>query len=149
MAAAAWQLPGLLPGVGGGGVQLLGQTARGRVQVKHQREDRLAGHVKELDLATLQVLPGIERVDLVRPGPMVVVRVLHVHLAVWLAGEDVRLAAGEPDVAVWAGGLGWDLVILQAQGVESLNALNLLTWPCSQREREREDCQGHNKNSAR
>lgn len=80
------------------------RAPRGGVEVKHQREHRLAGHVVKLDLAPAQVLPGREGVDLAAfGGPLggggVVVRVLDVHLPPRFAGEDVRLAAAQPDVA--------------------------------------------------
>lgn len=64
------------------------------MEVEHQREDGLAGHVEELDLAPAQVLSGGERVDLAGFGRSlnsgrVVVRVLHVDLSDGFAGEDV------------------------------------------------------------
>lgn len=78
------------------------------MEVKHQREDRLAGHVVKLDLAPAQVLSGGERVDLASFGGSlggggVVVRVLDVDLSSWFAGEDVRLATAEPNVSSGAG----------------------------------------------
>lgn len=79
------------------------------MEVKHQREDGLAGHVEKLDLAPAQVLSGGERVDLVgfggsvSGGGGVVIRVLDVDFSSWFAGEDVRLAAAEPDVSSRAG----------------------------------------------
>lgn len=107
------------------------QTPRGGVQVKHQREDGFAGHVVELDLAPAQVLPSGERVDLACFGSLksrgVVVRVLDVHFSSRFAGEDVRLAAAEPDVPPRAGRLWWDFVILETERVQPLEALNLLT----------------------
>lgn len=74
------------------------------MQVEHQREHRLSGHVEELDLAAAEVLPGGERVDLSGFGGSlvagrVVIRVLDVDLASWFTGEDVRLAAAKPDVS--------------------------------------------------
>lgn len=64
------------------------------MEVKHQREDGLAGHVEKLDLAATQVLSGGERVDLVGfRGSLssggVVVRVLDADFPSWFAGEDV------------------------------------------------------------
>lgn len=106
-------------------------AAGGRVQVKDQREHRLAGDVVKLDLAAAQVLSGAERVDLAPFGaPLraggVVVRVLHVDPAPSLAGEDVRLAAAEPDVTPRPRRLWGDLVILEAKRVETLEALSLV-----------------------
>lgn len=74
------------------------------VQVKHQREDRLAGHIVKLNLSAAKVLTGSEWVDLVgfrglwRSGG-VVVGVLDINFASFFAGKDVRLAAAEPDVS--------------------------------------------------
>lgn len=64
------------------------------MEVKHQREDRLAGHIVELDLAPTQVLSGGERVDLVGlrgslSGGGVIIRVLDIDFSSWFAGEDV------------------------------------------------------------
>lgn len=60
------------------------------MQVEHEREHRLAGHVKELNLTTLEVLPGAERVDLGDSSwSGVVVRVLDVDLAAWFARKDI------------------------------------------------------------
>ena len=108
------------------------RAARGRVQVEHQREHRLAGHVVELDLAPAQVLPGGERVDLTGFGGSlgdggVVVRVLDVDFSARFAGEDVRLAAAQPDVSSGAGGLLGDFIVLETERVQPLEALDLLT----------------------
>lgn len=64
------------------------------VEVKHQREDRLAGHIIKLDLAPAQVLSGGERVDLAGfRGSLssrgVIVRVLDVYFSPSFAGKDV------------------------------------------------------------
>lgn len=108
------------------------RAARRRVQVEHQREDRLAGNVKKLDLPAAQVLAGSERVDLASSGGSqggggVVVRVLDVDFSSWLAGEDVRLAAAQPDVSSGTGGFGGDFVILETKRILALEPLDLLT----------------------
>lgn len=64
------------------------------MEVKHQREDRLAGHIVKLDLAPTQVLSGGERVDLAGfrgslSGGGVIIRVLDVDFSPSFAGEDV------------------------------------------------------------
>lgn len=107
-------------------------TSWGRVEVKHQREDGLAGNVVELDLAPAEVLSSSERVDFTSSeGPLrgggVVVRVLNVDFPSRFAGEDVRLAAAEPNVPSGSGGFGGDFIVLAAQRVQSFEALDLLT----------------------
>lgn len=134
MTLSAWQLLPVVGGLQRGSAacpRAAKDAARGRVQVKDQREHRLAGDVVKLDLAAAQVLSSAERVDLVPFGaPLrvwgVVVRVLHVDPPPSLAGEDVRLAAAEPDVAPWARRLWGDLVVLEAERVETLEALSLV-----------------------
>lgn len=69
-------------------------TPRRGVEVKHQREDRFAGHIIKLDLAPAQILSGGERVDLAGfrgslSGGGVIVRVLDVNFSPSFAGEDV------------------------------------------------------------
>lgn len=64
------------------------------VEVKNQREYRLAGHVVKLDLAPAQILSGSEWVDLAGfRGSLssrgVIVRVLDVYFSPSFAGEDV------------------------------------------------------------
>lgn len=64
------------------------------MEVKHQRKDRLAGHIVKLDLAPAQVLSGCERVDLAGfrgslSGGGVIIRVLDVDFSPSFAGEDV------------------------------------------------------------
>lgn len=107
-------------------------ATRGRVQVEHQREDGLARHVKKLDLAPAEVLPGCERVDLVGPevplrGGRAVVRVLDVDFSPRLAGEDVRLAAAEPDVSPGARRFRRDFIVLAAKRIQSFEGLEFFT----------------------
>lgn len=69
-------------------------TAGRRVQVKDQREHRLAGDVVKLDLPAAEVLSGVKGVDLAPLGaPLcaggVVIRVLDVDSPPSLTGEDV------------------------------------------------------------
>lgn len=102
------------------------------MEVKHQREDRLAGNVVKLDLAPTKVLSSSERVDFTSfEGPLrgggVVVRVLNVDFPSCFAGEDVRLAATEPNVSSGTGGFRRDFIVLAAQRVQSFEALDLLT----------------------
>lgn len=64
------------------------------MKVKHQREDRLAGHIIKLDLAPAQILSGGEWVDLVGfrgslSSGRVIVRVLDINFSPSFAGEDV------------------------------------------------------------
>lgn len=103
------------------------------MEVEHQREDGLAGNVVKLDLAPAEVLPSGERVDFTSfDGPLrgrgVVVRVLNVDFPSCFAGEDVRLAAAEPNVASGPGGFGRDFIILAAQRVQPFEALDLLSF---------------------
>lgn len=136
MTLSAWQLLPVVGRLQRGSAARPGaaeDAAGGRVQVKDQRKHRLAGDVVELDFATAQVLPGDEGVDLVplwaplRAGG-VVVRVLHIDSPASLTGEDVRLAAAEPDVAAWPRRLRRDLVVREAKRVETLEALSLVSW---------------------
>lgn len=78
------------------------------MEVKHQGEDGLAGHIVKLNLPTAQIFSGCKRVDLAGFGGSlgsrgVIVRVLDIDFSSWLAGEDIRLAAAEPDVSSGAG----------------------------------------------
>lgn len=108
------------------------------MQIKHQREDGLAGHVVELDLAPAEVLPGRERVDLAGPEvPLrtgrVVVRVLDVDFPPRFAGEDVRLTAAEPDVSSGPGRFGRDLIVLADKRIQSFEGLDFLTFNAENR----------------
>jgi len=119
------------------------RTSWRRVEVKHQREDGLAGHVEKLDLAPAQVLSSRERVDLANfgcslGGRGVVVRILDVDFSSRLAGEDVRLAAAEPDVSSGPRGFGRDFIILETEWVQTLEALDLL--PLSREKKSFCDC---------
>lgn len=128
VALSSRELPEFGPGAAGVGLSLVrAHAASRRVQVEHEREHRLAGHVKEFNLTALEVLASVERVDLgdsARSG--VVVRVLDVDLAARFAGKDIRLAAREPDVAPRTRRLGRDLIVLQTQRVQSLYSLELV-----------------------
>lgn len=102
------------------------------MEVKHQREDRLAGHVVKLDLAPAQVLSGGERIDLSGFGGSlsdgrVIIRVLDVNFPSWFAGEDVRLAAAEPNVPSGSRRFRRNFVVLKTKWVQPLEALNFLT----------------------
>lgn len=102
MTLSAWQLLPVIgrlllalepPGAFGVGLAAE-HAARWRVEVKHEGEDGLAGHIVKLDLAPTEVLAGSEWVDLAGVGDSlrcegVVVRVLDIDLSSWLAGEDV------------------------------------------------------------
>lgn len=64
------------------------------MEVKHQRENRLAGHIVKLDLSPTQVLSGTEWVDLAGLRGLlnyggVTVRVLDVDFSSSFAREDV------------------------------------------------------------
>ncbi|TNN38946.1 hypothetical protein EYF80_050872 [Liparis tanakae] len=132
--------PELHPGVrrhlaaaGGARRPLAERAARRRAEVEHQREHGAAGHVGELDLAPAQVLPGREGVDLAGlggavPAGRLVVRVLDAHLPPRLAREDVRLAAAQPDVTAGPRGFRGDLIAMETQRVQPLDALELLPW---------------------
>lgn len=101
------------------------------MEVKDQREDGLAGHIVKLDLAPAQVLSGGERVDLAAfRGPLsgggIIVRVLDVDFSPSFAGEEVRLAAAEPDISPGPRRFRRDFIVLEAQRVQPLEALDLV-----------------------
>lgn len=103
MALSSRQLPQFRPGAAGVCLRLVrAHAASWRVQVKHEREHRLAGHVEEFNLTTLEVLASAERVHLGDSSwSGIVVRVLDVDLSAWFTRKDIRLAAREPDVSPW------------------------------------------------
>ncbi len=74
------------------------------MEVKHQREDRLAGHVVKLDLAPTQVLSGGERIDLSGfrgslSDRRVIIRVLDVNFPSWFA--EPKFSAQQTSLFHW------------------------------------------------
>lgn len=102
------------------------------VQVKHQREDGLAGNIVKLNFSSTQVLASSEGVDLVgfrgllRSG-RIIVGVLDIDFASAFAGKDVWLAAAEPDVSSGPWWLLRSFVVLKTDRVYLLEALDLVS----------------------